>query len=185
MTREVDRHLERYLGPIERGWQGAGLSQGVQVCLFRGVPDKNAVTYATLGLSDHVLSMPRGRTVRQELLLAVDNQLESENLAKLLAHVAVPIVEKHEAVLRGQVIHLGHPVMAGSACDALYVAMPAYFADGLATLQSSSPPTVIAWLVPLTSAEVAFIETHGWSAFEDVLEESDPALLDLQRPSSV
>jgi hypothetical protein len=42
---------------------------------------------------------------------------------------------------------------------------------------------VFAWLVPITANEASFVRSRGWSAFEKKLEEHDPDLLDMPRPS--
>ena len=39
--------------------------------------------------------------------------------------------------------------------------------------------------VPITSNEARFIHENGWPAFESLLEEAYPDLLDLSRPSIV
>jgi hypothetical protein len=37
------------------------------------------------------------------------------------------------------------------------------------------------WMVPIGTAEAAFVEEAGWSAFESKLADQDPDLMDLKR----
>jgi hypothetical protein len=186
MTHSIDQHLERHLGPIARGWAGyEGELVGMQVCLFEERPIPATVTYATLGLSRHILAMPRGREVRQELLLTVRRGFADQNIAKLLAHVAEGLLRKHRALLRGQVLPLGHPIARGSRCNSLYVALPVVFPDPLATCADTQPPTVFAWLLPAHAQEAELVARLGWNEFEDRLEAADPDLFDLERPPVV
>lgn len=181
MSEHIDRHLERHLGPIERGWAPLDGPAGVQVCLFTNQPVTDVVSYSTLGLSRHVLAMPRGREVRQELLLAVGSRFADEDLSKLLMHVADSIVGEHRALLRGEVVPLGHPILRGSRCSNLYVSLPVVFPEGLATCEETQPATVFAWLVPISDTEATVVRERGWEHFEDALEREDLDLFDLDR----
>ncbi len=182
MKHSIDRHLERYLGPIARGWSTSGDMTGVQVCLFEERPAPGVVTYATLGLSRHLLDMPRGRQVRHELLLSASVSFAHEDLAKLLLYLAEGLLREHKALLRGQVLPLGHPVAPASGCDSIYVARPVVFPEGLATCVDTQPPTVFPWLVPVHAAEATLVSRLGWNEFEDRLERVDPDLFNLGRP---
>jgi hypothetical protein len=73
----------------------------------------------------------------------------------------------------------------GSSLTHLYVGIPFFLNEEARTLQSSSPPTVFAWLVPITQVEASYIEKNSWSAFEDKLEElgEEMDLFDLGRSS--
>ena len=175
-------HLERHLGPIERGWSAASLS-GIQVCLFRDRPAPGVTTLATLGLSNTVLPVSSNRKVRQELLLASYDERPSQNLVKALMHGVETVLAREHALLRGDIVPLGGPITAGSAATGLYASIPVVFYAGLATLQDSVPATVVVWLIPVLPAEIDFVESSGWSEFEERLEAADPDLLDLTRSS--
>lgn len=186
MSHSIDQHLECHLGPIAQGWGGYdGMPSGIQVCLFAERPIPGTVTYATLGLSRHILGMPRGREVRQELLLSVSWSWAHDDLAKLLASVADGILRKHHALLRGQVVPLGHPVASGSPCNGLYVSLPVVFPGAMATFADTQPPTVFAWLIPIYAEESDLVDCLGWNGFEDRLERTDLDLFDLKRPPVV
>jgi len=177
----VSAHLEHYLGPIERGWSASTGPMGVQVCRFRDQPYASASTFATLGLSHHALRMTEKREVRQEVVLSVQKSQAREELAGLLLEVATRMIREHRALLRGEVLPLGSTILPGTEATALYASLPVLFPGGLATFSGTTPPTVFVWLFPILPNEVRFIATHGWSAFEDLLEQQAPDLLDLHR----
>lgn len=176
-------HLERHLGPMERGWASSNVP-GVQVCLFPDQPFKGAFTLATLGLSNTVLTLGGGREVRQELLLGCLDARQVDDLAKLLFAIAELVLTAGQALLRGQVIPLGERIVDSSA-NALYASIPVVFPEGLETIEDSTPATVVVWLVPLMAPETALVSSVGWSEFEVHLESADPPLFDLHRVSSV
>ena len=177
----ISTHMERHLGTIERGWSTSMGATGVQVCRFRDQPYPSASTYATLGLSHHVLHLKESREVRQELLLSVQASQAQEKLAATLFEVATCMLQEHRALLRGEVIHLGAPLPHGVEATALYASLPALFPESLATYSGTEPPTVFVWLFPIFPGEARFIAAHGWSAFEDLLEQRAPDLFDLHR----
>lgn len=181
MMPSIIAHLERHLGQLHRGWAPAAEPCGVQVCLFQNQPILNVSTFSTAGMSEHILAMPRDREVRQELLMAVRSELEAPDISQLLFHVAQPIVDQHRAALRGEVIALGYPIRPQSALTNLYVSIPVVFPDSLSTYSDTTPETVFAWLIPISESEAVFIRMHGWSRFEDALEQADPDLFDLHR----
>lgn len=75
------------------------------------------------------------------------------------------------------------PVIPGTEMTAFYVTSPTYFPDGFATCNSDSSPTVIAWLVPVSSQEADFVARIGWEAFEDALVEHNPPVINWHRKS--
>ena len=85
------------------------------------------------------------------------------------------------ALLRGEVIGPGSPVIAGSTLTAVYITNPSPFDNSLTKFVSESPATVFAYLVPITATEAALVREHGWRWFEDQLEEQNPDIWDLER----
>jgi Suppressor of fused protein (SUFU) len=69
--------------------------------------------------------------------------------------------------------------------EALYCGAPVYFSDEFHEIEDTDPPTILVWLIPITRAEAVFIAESAWERFEDALVESDPDLLDLERPSVI
>jgi hypothetical protein len=181
MSDHVDQHLEKYLGPIVMGWRQTSEPVDVRVCLFRNQPISGVLTYSTLGLSRHILAMSQEKTVRQELLISAHLRFEHNDLPSLLFYLAEFIIRDHRALFRGEVVPLDYPIVAGSPCTDLYVSVPVVFPEGFDTYQSTQPPTVFAWLFPITAEEKSMIRSMGWSCFEDDLQRRDPDLFDLTR----
>jgi hypothetical protein len=177
----VVEHLERYLGPIAEGWSLRDSDTGIQVVRFADKPDPGVATLTTLGLSRHTLDMPRDRTVRQELLMVIGSEADATAAAAALLSLAVPLAATHRALLRGEVVGPGNPVIEESPMNAWYVTRPTIFPDGLATYVGSEPPTVVVWMIPIYPEEAAYARAKGWSAFEDRFEALQPDLFNLQR----
>ena len=179
----VAKHLEDHLGPVQNGREFALPGQApFFVVEFADRPTRGARTFATLGLSEHVLAQPAGGSaLRQELLFAAGNADPSE-AALLLAAVARDVTASATSLDRGAVLGPHGPLFPGSHLEALYCAPPVYFPDGLAKYGGMTPPVVLVWLVPLTAKEASFASRRGFAAFEALLQEQDPDLLDIQRP---
>lgn len=178
-------HYERIFGVIARGWADQEQSHGIQVVSFNGQPDSGVTTFATLGLSRYVVSLPGGRKVRQELLMSANEVFSMDAIAGLVLSLAEGIAERGKAVLRGEVVGPGTPVIPGSTLTAVYVTNPSPFGRSLTEFDSGSPPTVFAYLVPISALEAALVRQHGWNWFEDQLEQQDPDIWDLARTEEV
>ncbi|MEF9416832.1 suppressor of fused domain protein [Ralstonia sp. SM1864_UCD524_TZ4] len=184
----IIEHLERHLGPIAEGW-GTPISSDdqsrVRIVRFSNVPYDGAMTFCTVGHSDHVAEMDDGRTVRQELLFSTAGSYPADQVASFLLTLSSYLRSRTKALLRGEVIGPSAPVIPGVAANAVYASMPVIFPQGLEVYSESVPSTVLVWLVPLSASEAGFVRKEGWSRFEDLLEERNPDLLDLDRPSLV
>lgn len=176
-------HFESHLGQIAGGWSDDEGSGSLQVVRFPGQPVPDVSCYATLGLSEHVLAMPRGREVRQELVFCAYDRFPAGDVASFLMSFGESLVPGHRALLRGDVIGPGEAVIPGSSLNAVYASVPVVFDDSFGTYERSTPATVVVWLIPLSAAEAGFVRQKGWSAFEELLEDADPDLFDLERPS--
>jgi hypothetical protein len=177
-TPPVVKHLEHHLGEATGGW---GDKSRIQVLHFPARPEPGIVTYATLGLSDAVLPMGNGRTVRQELLLAVRAAFDPAAVAGMLTSFADYVVGQGRALLRGDVVGPSDPLIPGVEARAVYAAMPVVFPEGIDTMRESTPPTVFVWLAPLRVEDAEYVRFHGWSAFEDALERVPLDFWDLNR----
>ena len=175
-------HIEKYFGAITKGWPSAGV-RGLSICLLGGAPEGLANTFTTLGLSIHILNQPSARSVRQECLLVVDASFAAMPIVALLGAIAEMAIDRHEAIIRGQVIRAGK--MLASVCSkaALYAANPTIFSDDSWAL-ATSPPTIFTWLIPITAQEEEFCDARGWSALEELLADSGLDLFDLNRVSA-
>jgi len=176
------RHLESHLGAIVNG--NIFEEPRVQVVRFEDRPFKGAVTYSTLGVSNHVLPQASGSSIRQELILSCHSRFNGWRPGRLLAVVAQDVLREHKALERGQVLGPAGPIREGSTAHGFYCAPPTCLPDSFAEFGDSRPATVFVWLVPITHAEFHFVWERGWSAFEDLLVTMDPDLWDLTRPSA-
>jgi hypothetical protein len=173
------------LGRIAEGWGDAESETAIQVVRFADRPDAAVSTYATLGMSKHILPMNMERSVRQELLFSTYDSYTASHVASFLLTFAQYIVSKQRALLRGDVVGPSAPLVSGSRATGVYASMPVLFQDGLATFRESSPATVIVWLLPLLASEAEWIRTKGWEAFEDQIEQLDVDFFDLGRGPAV
>lgn len=180
-------HFESHLGLIAEGWSDSAGACPVQVVRFNDSPSSGVSTYATLGFGLHILAMPRGRQVRQELILIAGPAFAGKDVAAFLGAAADALLAKHHAVLRGEVIGDAEaaPIVPGSSCTRVYAGIPVVFEESIHVYEGSTPPTVIVWLIPITSEESAYIRERGWDDFESLLEQSQPDLFDLARKSIV
>ena len=140
----------------------------------------------TLGLSHHAFHQTEGVNVRPEILIACHAKtVEAFNPASVLANVCDMCVAAHHAPPRGTVFGPRGRFFPDSEMTALYCSLPTCFHEGLPAFDGFPEPFLPIWLVPITSNEARFIRENGWPAFESLLEEADPDLLDLSRPSIV
>lgn len=182
----LTEHFERDLGPIEVGWtsDADGNRLPFQVVKFDRVPLRGLAAFATLGLSRHpVQSRTSGKEIRLELLLLVHADQTSGPFPAILQDIAKETILAGKSILRGDVLGPKGPLTPGSAMEAFYVTAPVYLPDEFASADEDGNSIVIAWLVPVSGQEAAFIRDRGWPAFEDLLVEVDPDLADLNRPS--
>ena len=61
------------------------------------------------------------------------------------------------------------------------MSQPGYFDPALAEIDGDGELVRVRWLIPTHAAEASGISEHGHEAFEDLLVERDPDLLDLER----
>jgi hypothetical protein len=176
--------LESHLGEMSNGFLFEGpQDRPIQVARFDHQPVSTAVTLVTTGLSKHVLHQLSPRDIRMELLACAYSEFDIPDLAKVVFALAQEILEKHHAPARGDVIGPRGPICSGSNLEALYFSHPAYHSAGLDKFEGDPPETIIAWIVPISASEAAYIHQHGWSAFEELVESKEPDLLDMKRPS--
>jgi hypothetical protein len=180
-------HYEAALGPLDGAWAETADDVPLLFKLLRfpAAPMPGAVTYATLGLSDRKLRIPGEGLLRQELVISCYDRFAGPDVVGVLHAVGAEIFDKGEVLPRGRVLGPAGPLFPDTSLTALYVSMPVVFPDQLYTYSGSSPDTVIAWLVPISTEEADIVRRHGWSEFEDLLEAQDPDLFDLHRPSVV
>ena len=181
----LPEHYERHLGKIVRGWSDEKQTHGIQVVNFKDQPEFGVATFATLALSQCVLNLSGTRQIRQELLVSANAAFSSDAVAGFVLSLAEYVAERGKALLRGEVIGPGTPVIARSTLTAVYVTNPSPFHRSLTEFASEPPATVFAYLVSITGAEASLVREHGWTWFENQLEQQNPDIWDLARSKQV
>lgn len=185
MTHLID-HLERFLGLMQSGWttDPDGNPMHFQIARFTPPELPGVTAFTTLGLSRHPLTASRsGKAIRLELLLLTEDGGTERWIPSLLQQTGEAAMENRSAPLRGDVLGPSGPVIPNTEMTAFYVTSPMYFADEFGTCNSDPSPTVIAWLVPISSREADFVARIGWEAFEDALVEQNPPATNWHRKS--
>jgi len=116
--------------------------------------------------------------------MTVRSDCDVGGIPSLLQQMGSEALKKGVAYLRGDVIGPRGPLFNGSSLQAVYVTMPVYYPESFAVYKEPDGSSkVIAWLVPITLAEVEYIRRHGWSEFENLLAQRNPDLLNPRRSS--
>lgn len=105
----------------------------------------------------------------------------SDAVAGLVLSLAEHVLQRGRALLRGEVIGPGTPVVAGSTAEAIYVTNPSPLDKALTEFVSEPPAMVFAYLIPITRAEAVLVRSKGWRWFEEELELQNPDIWDLAR----
>jgi hypothetical protein len=178
---KVGAHLEAHIGRLE---SGGAVRDGVQVVRYVSSPIAGATAFSSLGLNRHLLASrnaPGGAISMEVVMLARAGGALERATPRLLADIVTHCLDSHCALMRGDLIWLRGSRLEGSSAAALYVSAPAYFPEPFASMSDGYRTCVFAWLVPVTASEAAFVEGSGWTAFETLLAEIDPDLLDDSR----
>lgn len=181
----LPEHYEHQFGEIVRGWADEKQTHGIQVVSFNDQPESGVTTYATLGLSQYVLGLSGARKIRQELLISANAVFSTDAVSGLVLSLAELVEQRGQALLRGEVIGPGSPIIAGSTLTAVYITNPSPFDSSLTEFISEPPGTVFAYLVPITAVEAGLVRENGWRWFEDQLEENNPDIWDFERLSVI
>lgn len=186
VSERIEEHYARFLG-MPNGRNPIKLPSNpnsqLQLLKYEDVPCAGAVTLATVGLSELPLHM-----FRQEFVFLCYKRFLSSNLVSLIAVVADMLSESKHPLLHGSILPPAGPLLDYTKMEALYVATLLYFdteeeefdvlrVDGLSILNS--------WLLPIYRSEAEWIDKHGYEAFESMIEDQDPDLMDLTRPPMV
>lgn len=183
MFNSVLEHIECFLGEVDSGWSDEKSSYGIQVVLFKNQPIEGINTYVTLGLSEFILNLPKGRKIRQEIVISFHDSIFDMKIVELLFSLSENIIESGNAVLRGEKIELGGERIKN--IQGIYITNPTPFDEGFAEFEKTMPSVVFALLIPVTSNELALIKNKGWNWFEDMLELQDPDIWDFDRLEEV
>jgi hypothetical protein len=175
---EVDGHLRLALGTPVRSTsaRASGRRAPFRADTYADQPAEAAFTIVTVGLCE---------TLRQELLVCAWNLWRSDAFYSTLFTVADELAATNHAVAPGMALELPAPIVPGSKMAHLFIYQPVYHLKELQPIDTSSGPIPILWLIPITESEARLIDDSGWEAFDTLLLDRDPDLLDLQRDSIV
>ncbi|MBB5858296.1 suppressor of fused domain protein [Amycolatopsis umgeniensis] len=167
-------HLTRYLG-------GGVLENEIGDVEIWRHERPEYVSFATHGLS----SQPIAAVYPQELVCSV--QAGQDGAALFLVQAALGIVqESGHGVVNGQVIRNEQPLLARTAITGMLVGGHPYLEDFDVVFGADREVLAeLMTLIPLTSDEVARSTANdGVAALLDHLENTNPPLLDVMRPST-
>lgn len=173
-------HLESFLGEISGGSRNDDATPpGVQVVWFGpDVPFDGVVTVATLGLSNHHLAQPSGG-LHQELLMHVPSRGRLPGIAAgVLFQVAGELIARGRGLCNGEVLGPRNRLFGEGETTAVVAASPVYLPDEFAVCEAAAGPVVMTWLMPITTTEAEYAQTHGWAALQDAFVAANPDLTD-------
>jgi hypothetical protein len=185
-------HLERYFGRIERGWRvpyGQQFPTSPKInfvkCAHGLVAD--AVVTSTVGLSLHLLHSPRtGKQIRQELFLMAKEQQFDATMPSALGQVVEERLATGKAVLRGEAIWKPGGLFGSTNFVALFATLPVYYPRELWAFNDVERGKImLCWLLPIKQREYEYLCHHGWSKFENLLDQAQFDLYDLKRSSLI
>lgn len=185
----VLQHFEKFLGAgiisstAKDAISGEGLD--INICLFKNKPVTNAFTLATIGLSNKVLHQPDKTPVKHEIVFCAHRPFLSDELYARLFDVADEILSQEDSITIGQLFDFEEPLSGKTKMEAFVFYEPGYFDDGLFVYEDVDPAVIVAWAIPIHRKEMEFIEKNGPEAFDELLAEHDPDLMDLSRASIV
>jgi hypothetical protein len=176
---ELLGHLEAGLGPLTESQSVAqaeltagGLPPISILCFGRSTGQP--VTWATFGLSRHLLDT-QGRTITQELVIQVTDR---EFAIGALTAIADHVIGKHRAVLPGERHRLHGWSERSPISGVLVVPDPE-----IPPFAGADPRVEFARLLPITNSEAVFARVHGWQAVTARLAAAGGDVSDLHRPS--
>lgn len=180
----IVEHLSRFLGPVAGHqrfrWQDIDGRGQIDVLRFDGQPHAGALTLVSVGLADHQLQASGGRpSPRRELLVSA--WAHWPDLPRFVASATRLVLDAQAPIPYGSVLGPAGPLVAGATVEAALCWQPVYFPDELARIDGD-PAVELVWLVPLTTAEAAFVSVQGAGRFEELLLDQMPDALDLTRP---
>lgn len=144
-------------------------------------PHADSWAYTTAGAFLHADHCGR----RREFILTVP--VRDPRFADLLAMAAFYHCGSDPHLLdAGHSVPLGEPWLPGSACDHFLVSLPYLHGPALEHCELPNGHHVrFLWLLPVTSAEIAFRRRHGTEALEQLFEEAGINPVDPRRAAVV
>jgi hypothetical protein len=162
----IRRELALYLG--RRTTIPVGIRPLSAIDCYVRTPEPGMRVFVTAGLSAFPMKQADKGVISQELLFACRGEHDHEIIG-LLGVIAEDLVTRGRPLERGEVLGPADCIVLGSALTSLVATIPVFLPDR-AVLYPGKPPTVLTWLVPLSTAEAVQARRLGPAAFEPVLE---------------
>lgn len=154
VSERIEGHYARFLG-IPSGRNPIKLPSNpnseIQLLKYKDVPCADAVTLATVGLSELPFHM-----FRQEFMFLSYNRFLSSDLVSLIAVVADMVSESKHPFLHGSVLPPAGPLLECTKMEALYVATLLYFdteEEEFDVLRVDELSILNSWLLPIYRSE--------------------------------
>lgn len=158
--------------------------RGIDVLRFADTPDRNQVTYASLGVCDHAWA--DAALPRLELLLGAS--VDDAVLPQIVANVAFHVTDKDFFPEPGTIVR---DIVAVLRAPAISERLPhVYFIDPAPwmvrmPLDQGPPRLELVAAVPVSEREYLYWKSFGPRELEKIFEQSGTDLFDLARPSIV
>lgn len=176
-------HLESYLGACKSSFAATDgiVPSEPSLLLFDRQPFDDANTIITFGLSNHLLSQPKSPPIRQELVMCFHKDANPIPYGQILTAITRRLIDRHKALLRGDVLFLEGPIVPGYSQSALVCTNPWYWAEGFEQASVDVGSVIVVWLVPVFDEEGQLIQSQGLAVWEQKISNQDIDLLDLRR----
>ena len=155
------------------------LDIAIDFLTFENHPYTGVNSVVTNGLK--ILKASKG----DELIFTFDpNSANSETniVAFMATYIELYYLDHKAHVEPGDFMYTKFNVMNGYNFKGIYVTKPVYFPEDFPEKNSL---VNYLWMIPLYKDELSYIKTNGCVAFESLLENLDPDLTKLDRPSIV
>lgn len=182
------QHIEAHLGVIQGGWnkdvEGNDVSFQVVRCDGETI-GRPETAFITLGLSNFPLKSRSGKMIRHELMYLTCGDYtgwEIHNIASVLQDLGRAALREQRPYLRGEVIRTGG-LLSQSGMKDLCVSNPLIHDESFDVYElEDGVSIIIAWVFPVYPNEADYIQTRGWSAFQDLLIQNEPDVMNASRP---
>jgi hypothetical protein len=183
----VSAYVEKILGVpfdiLRASDHLTGDSFPVHIHCFADQPCEGATTCCTIGLSEKLFSQDDGTSIRFELLFTAYVDSLKNELNSHFFSVVKWLMQKQEMLLSGEILDMEEPLAPGSEVTGFWFYAPIYFPDELNVFDETEPNVIFVWAIPVSAAEMSYLEQNGPDAFSELLEKQDPDLIDIYRPS--
>ena len=157
----------------------------IEIFQCADMPVPGLTSFGTIGLSEHSIGLTtqEGKQLRAELL----GMCESDNaiFPNVLASCAFEIINDHQPCRPGAIFcNVISAYDSTFSMKHIYLTYP-WWPENLMRLDRED--SIVLWLaaLPISDAELDYLEAKGMDVFEDFLNENQPNAADLNRESMV